>query len=230
MINKYIVRLDKERLTLRKWLEQRKLGKPKITKLDMLQAISNSTQVISLDYVLNNKECIYINYSLLEDNEVIEPYKLELSVLYEDDDIIAVDKKRGILVHSDGINSDTLLNAVVYYLKDKSDDSFIRPIHRIDYETSGVVVFAKNIMSYNYLSWQMEDQKIEKEYLAYVEGYLPNDGEINLYISRDRHNAKKFIGFPKENNNAKTIYHVLKHTNTRTLLSIIIVTGKPHQI
>ena len=63
-----------------------------------------------------------------------------------------------------------------------------------------------------------------------MEGYLPKDGEIDLYISRDRHNAKKYVGFPKENNNAQTIYHVLKRTNSRTLLSVVIVTGKPHQI
>ena len=85
-------------------------------------------------------------------------------------------------------------------------------------------------MAYNYLSFEMENKKIEKEYLAYVDGYLANDGRIDLQISRDRHNAKRYVGFPKENNNSFTTYKVLKHTNTRTLLQINILTGKPHQI
>ena len=230
MISRYVIRLDKERLTLREWLEKRKLGKATITKLDMLQAICNLHNVISLDYNLKNNEQIFINYSLLEDNETVEAYDYDLVILYEDDNIIAVDKPKGMLVHSDGLTNNTLLNAVVGYLKNKCDDSFVRPIHRIDYETSGVVVFTKNIMSYNYLSWQMEECKIEKEYLAYVDGYLPSDGEVSLYISKDRHNSKKYVGFPKEKNNAFTKYRVLKHTNSRTLLSINILTGKPHQI
>ena len=228
MISRYVIRLEKEKLTLREWLEKRKLGKATITKLDMLQAVCNLHNVIRLDYNLKNNEQIFINYSLLEDNDNIESFDHNLTILYEDDNIIAVDKPKAMLVHSDGVTSNTLLNAVVAYLKNKCDDSLVRPIHRIDYETSGVVVFAKNIMAYNYLSWQMEECKIEKEYMAYVDGYLPSDGEVSLYISRDRHNAKKYVGFPKEKNNAFTKYHVLKHTNSRTLLSINISTGKPH--
>ena len=230
MVNKYVVRTSKERQTLRQWLEDKKLGKQTIAKLDYLKAISNDKDVVTLDYLLKNNETIYINYSLLEGNESIVDFKHDIDVLYEDDNIIAVDKKRGMLVHSDGNDHNTLLNAICTYLKSKCDDSFVRPIHRIDYETSGVVVFAKNIMAYNYLSSEMENRKIEKEYYAYVDGYIPNDGEVALYISRDRHNSKKYIGFPKEHNNAFTKYKVLKHTNSRTLLSIIILTGKPHQI
>lgn len=230
MVIKYVIRLSNERLTLREWLENRKMGKPTISKLNALKAICNSSDVISLDYRLKNNELIYINYSLLEDNESVVDYKYDLDILYEDENLIAIDKKKGILVHSDGNDTNTLLNAICTYLKEKGDDSFVRPIHRIDVETSGVIVFAKNIMAYNYLSNLMENKKIEKEYLAYVDGYVSNDGEINLYISRDRHNAKKYVGFPKENNNAFTKYHVLKHTNSRTLLSINILTGKPHQI
>ena len=230
MVNKYAIKLNKERITLREWLENRKLGKPTISKLNSLQAITSINDVIKLDDYLKNNELIYINYSLLEDNSAVSDYQYDLDILYEDDNIIAVDKKRGILVHSDGNDNNTLLNAVCTYLKDKCDDSFVRPVHRIDYETSGVVVFAKNIMAYNYLSYQMENQLIEKEYMAYVDGYVSNDGKISLYISRDRHNAKKYVGFPKENNNAHTTYKVIKHTNSRTLLLINISTGKPHQI
>ncbi len=230
MVNKYVIRLQGNKLTLREWLEKLKVGKPTISKLNTLNAICNNKESLSLDYNLKNNEIIYINFSLLEDNDSITNYDYKLNILYEDDNIIAVDKERGILVHSDGNNHETLLNGVCTYLKNKCDDSFVRPIHRIDVETSGVVVFAKNIIAYNYLSYQMENRLIEKEYLAYVDGYLPNDGVVKLYISRDRHNAKKYVGFPKDNNNAETIYKVIKHTNSRTLLSIIIYTGKPHQI
>lgn len=229
MVNKYLVKINKE-TTLKEWLENNHLGKETIKKLNNLEAISNSNKVISLDYKLKNREFIYINYSLLEDNDSISSYDYNIDILYEDDGIIAVDKRRGILVHSDGENYETLLNAVVKYLKDKGDDSFIRPVHRIDLETSGVVVFAKNIMAYNDLSYQMENLLIEKEYLAYVDGYLSGDGVVEINISKDRHNAKKYVGFKKETNNSLTKYYILKHTNTRTLVKLIIVTGKPHQI
>lgn len=230
MVNKYLIKHSKEKLTLKEWLESQRLGKQTISKLNNLKAISNKDDIISLDYPIKRNDIIYINYSLLEDNDSIVDYNYKLDILYEDDNIIAIDKDRGILVHSDGNNHKTLLNGVSTYLKNKGDDSFIRPIHRIDYETSGIVVFAKNIMAYNYISYQLEKNTVEKEYLAYVDGYISNDGEVSLYISRDRHNAKRYIGFPKSNNNAITRYKVIKNTNSRTLLSINIPTGKPHQI
>lgn len=230
MITKYTVLNKDKTLTLKTWLEKNHLGRINIHKLNELKAISNENTIVNLDYVFKVRDVIYINYSLLEDNSNIPGYDYDLSILYEDDNIIAVDKSKGILIHSDGNTSETLLNAVVKYLQSKYDDSFIRPVHRIDVETSGVVLFAKNILAYNYLTYQMENQLIEKEYLTYVTGYISNDGVCELYISKDRHNSKKYVGFKKEKNNAITKYKVLKHTNTRTLLKVNILTGKPHQI
>lgn len=229
MITKYVV-LNKEKKTLREWLEKNHLGKSNIYKLNELKAFSNEVGTISLDYILKVRDYIYINFSLLEDNSNILGYDYNINILYEDDNIIAIDKNKGILIHSDGNTSQTLLNAVTKYLQSKYDDSYLRAVHRIDVETSGIVVFAKNILAYNYLTYQMENQLIEKEYLTYVSGYIANDGVCELYISKDRHNSKKYVGFKKANNNAITKYKVLKHTNTRTLLKVNILTGKPHQI
>lgn len=230
MLTKYIISSKDRAKTLKDWLVKNHLGKTNIHKLSELQAFSNEDGMINLDYILKNRDVIYINYSLLEDNSSINDYQYDINILYEDDNIIAVDKNKGILIHSDGNTDETLLNAVVYYLHSKYDDSFVRPVHRIDVETSGIVLFSKNILAYNYLTYQMENQLIEKEYLTYVHGYIANDGVCELYISKDRHNSKKYVGFKKENNNAITKYKVLKHTNTRTLLKVNIVTGKPHQI
>lgn len=229
MVIKYCIRLS-EKQSLKEWLEKRKVGKQTIAKLNNAKAITNIDTVIPLDHVLKNNEEIFINYSLIEDNLSVDDFKYDLDILYEDEDIIVVDKKRGILVHGDGNDHNTLLNAICTYLKAKADDSCVRAIHRIDYEASGVVVFAKNIMAYNYLSYLMEKHEIEKEYLVYVDGYVPCDGEVALYISRDRHNAKKYVAFAKKESNALTKYKVIKHTNNRTLLAVTIPTGKPHQI
>lgn len=230
MLTKYNINHSDKNKTLKEWLLANHLGKSNIHKLNELKAFSNNDGLISLDYKLKSRDCIYINYSLLEDNHSIEGYNYDIKILYEDSDIIAIDKNKGILIHSDGNTTNTLLNAIVFYLKNKYDDSYIRPVHRIDFETSGVVVFAKNILAYSLLTYQMENQMIEKEYLAYVTGYLSNDGVCELYISKDRHNSKKYVGFKKENPNAYTKYKVLKHTKSRTLLEINITTGKPHQI
>ena len=229
MITKYNIQ-NKERKTLKEWLEKNHLGKTNIYKLNELKAFSTDIGTIDLDYVFKYKDVLYINFSLLEDNSSIVDFGYQVSVLYEDDNIIAIDKNKGILIHSDGNTTETLLNAVTNYLHNKYDDSYLRPVHRIDVETSGIVLFAKNILAYNFLTYQMENQLIEKEYLTYVKGYVANDGVCELYISKDRHNSKKYVGFKKANNNAITKYKVLKHTNTRTLLKVNILTGKPHQI
>ena len=213
-------------ITLGEFLNNSHLSKVNISKLLTKKAISiDNRYLTNLDELVDN---IYINYSLLEDNEAQIGTEMNLSIIYEDDNFIAIDKDRGILVHPDGNTTDTLLNGVVYYLKSKYDDSFIRPIHRIDYETEGVVVFAKNIIAYTYTSYLMETNKITKIYKALVSGEVINQ-EIDFKIGKNRHDSKKYC-VSKSGKDAKTIIKVIKKYPNQTLIECKLITGRPHQI
>lgn len=227
MINKFDIY---ENITLREYLKKCNLSNSYIYKLNMLKAISGENSYISLDTMLNSGESIYINFSLLETNNCQVSYgKTDLKILYEDDNIIASYKKRGILVHSDGNFTNTLLDEVVNYLAKKGDDSVVRALHRLDVDTCGVVLFSKNLLSYTYISKQMEENKIDKEYLALVEGDLTSGGVIDIGIGRDRHNSKKSVA-TKKGKASYTEYMVLKKEKNKTLLKVKIKTGRTHQI
>ena len=102
--------------------------------------------------------------------------------VYEDDEIILVRKERGILIHSDGNTNETLLNAVSFYLEKQGLKNKCRVLHRIDLETTGLVLFSKNLLSYYYINKQMEDEKIKKVYIA--KNF--NDKEIIKFIQDNK--------------------------------------------
>jgi len=230
MINSFVINV-KKKITLREYLKSCYLSNSYIYKLDMLKAIYNDNGYLSLNDELTRDDIIYINFSLLETNNLgINKVNFKnLKVIYEDDNIIAVFKRRGILVHSDGGNSDTLLDEVNNYLIYKGDDSVVRAIHRLDVDTCGIVIFSKNVLAHAYISKMMEENKIEKEYHCYVEGVIEKDGFVDIGIGRNRHDSKKSIAI-KSGKNAYTEYKVLKNFKDKTYLKVNIKTGRTHQI
>ena len=161
-------------------------------------------------------------------NDII-PYKYDIKVIYEDSDIIIVNKERGILIHSDGNTCDTLLNAISYYYRGK-DIGKIRVIHRIDMETTGIVVFTKNIISYHYLNYQMENGLIKKQYIALVKGVFNSEsGVIDYPIGSNRHYNNRYV-VSKNGKKAITKYKVIDCKNNISKLLVTIETGRTHQI
>ena len=204
------------------------ISKTNINRLINTNAISTASRIITnaLDEIEGS---IYINYSAIEDNSHIDSYNFPISIIYEDDNFIAIDKTKPMLVHSDGNTKDTLLNALTYYLKEKYDDSFIRPIHRIDYDTMGVVVFSKNILAQSYVTYLLENNLVTKKYLAICQGIIKEDMTLNLKIAKDRHNSKKYC-VSKTGKEAITKIKVIKNISNNTLIECDLKTGRPHQI
>lgn len=225
MINSYEV--NKE-ITLKDYLKQYGLSNSYIYKLEQAKAITNDDGYIKSSDILK-KGNIYINFSLLENSNIDINNKSDLEVIYENQDIIAVFKRRGILVHNDGSGNSTLLDEVASYLSLKGNDSVLRAVHRLDVDTTGIVIFSKNVLAYAYLSSLMEKQLINKEYYALVEGVITKDGSVDIGIGKNRHDSKKMIAL-KSGKPSFTEYNVLKTYKNTTLLKVKIKTGRTHQI
>ena len=160
---------------------------------------------------------------------------IPLDVIYEDDDIIVINKAKGMVVHPANGNPDgTLVNAVMNICKDSLSGigGEIRPgiVHRLDKDTSGLIIVAKNDKAHINLSEQIKNRKITKKYVALVRGVIKeNHATIDMPIGRSSKDRKK-MAVRKDGKNAVTHFEVLKRYNGYTLLDIKIDTGRTHQI
>lgn len=201
--------------------------------------------LIDNDNIKVNDKLIKSNYKL-KLNDIIEvnlpePLELEvkaedikLDIVYEDHDVIVVNKPQGMVVHpAPGNYAGTLVNALLYHCKDLSGiNGVIRPgiVHRIDKDTSGILVVAKNDNSHNFLAAQLKDHSMKREYYALVEGRVKNDiGTINEKLGRDPKDRIK-MAIVKEGREAITHYEVLENYDYTTLVKCNLETGRTHQI
>lgn len=181
------------------------------------------------------KEGDVITYVLPEE-EVLE-YKAEdipLDIIYEDADVAVVNKPQGMVVHpSAGHTSGTLVNALMYHVKDLSSiNGVVRPgiVHRIDKDTSGLLMIAKNDKAHNALAAELKDKKSLRKYVAIVHGNLPNDrGVIEAPIGRSDKDRKKQAVTAK-GKPAVTRFTVLERFGNYTLVELQLETGRTHQI
>ena len=159
---------------------------------------------------------------------------IPLDILYEDSDVIVINKKQGMVVHpASGVYNGTLVNALLNHCKDLSGiNGVLRPgiVHRIDKDTSGIIVVAKNDNSHNILALQLKEHSMTRVYYALVEGVLKSDkGVIDAPLGR--HPVEKIkISVVKDGKNAVTHYSVIKKFKTNTLVQCVLETGRTHQI
>ncbi len=174
--------------------------------------------------------------------EIPQAHEVELKaqdipvpVVYEDNDIIVVNKPKGMVVHPANGNPDgTLVNAILSMCKDSLSGigGEIRPgiVHRLDKDTSGLLIVAKNDLAHINMSKQIQDRKVTKKYIALVRGVIAeNEATIDLPIARSTKDRKKMAVDPK-GKNAVTHFKVLKRYDNYTLLELKIDTGRTHQI
>lgn len=165
------------------------------------------------------------------DSDGIVPVSMPLSILYEDEDILVINKPADMPVHpSIGNYTNTLANGVAAYLDAKDEHSPFRCINRLDRDTSGALILAKNAFSAAVLSTQMRNRQIRRTYLAVVEGITPPNGTISAPISRvDDSVIERHIDFLR-GEPAVTHYERLEVKNEHSLLEIHLETGRTHQI
>ena len=165
------------------------------------------------------------------DSDGIVPVSMPLSILYEDEDILVINKPADMPVHpSIGNYTNTLANGVAAYLDAKDEHSPFRCINRLDRDTSGALILAKNAFSAAVLSTQMRNRQIRRTYLAVVEGITPPNGTISAPLSRvDDSVIERHVDF-LHGEPAVTHYERLETKNEHSLLEIHLETGRTHQI
>lgn len=176
-----------------------------------------------------------ISYELPKE-EVLDyqPEDIPIEIVYEDSDVAVVNKPQGMVVHpSAGHTSGTLVNALLYHVKDLSTiNGVVRPgiVHRIDKDTSGLLMIAKNDKAHQALAQELKEKKSLRQYVAIVHGNLPNDrGVIEAPIGRSDKDRKKQAVTAK-GKPALTRFQVLEHFGDFTLVELTLETGRTHQI
>ncbi len=164
----------------------------------------------------------------------IIPEDIPIEVMYEDDDVIVINKIQGMVVHpAPGVYSGTLVNALLYHCKNLSGiNGVVRPgiVHRIDKDTSGILVVAKNDDAHNKLAAQLKDHSMTREYYALVNGVLKeHEGTINKPLGRNPNDRIK-IAVVKDGREAITHFKVLERFKDYTLIKCKLETGRTHQI
>ena len=223
----------------------------KNNKLTVNQILINELKISSrLLYKSINNKRIFLNNNLCdsrdlahigdlltsdfdyeEDNSNIVPTKMNLDIVFEDDWLIVVNKPAGIAIHPSILHySDSLCNGIRFYFDSIGLKKKIRPVNRLDLNTSGLVVFAKCEYIQECLISQMKDNLFKKEYLAFCEGIFENkSGTIDLPISRkDNSIIERCIS--KDGQPSVTHYEVLKEFNNYSLVKCVLETGRTHQI
>lgn len=193
-----------------------------------------------------NDKPIKANYKIVEDDQIllhipdpvpveIVPEAIPLVIAYEDHDLIVVNKPRGMVVHpAAGHPSGTLVNALMYHCKDLSGiNGEIRPgiVHRIDKDTSGLLMVAKHDRSHASLAEQLKQHTVTRKYLAVVHGIVSHQfGTIDAPIGRDTRDRKLYAVKGNNSKHAVTHFTVLEHFKNCTLLELKLETGRTHQI
>lgn len=191
-------------------------------------------KVVKSSYKIESNDDIYVHIPEPENTDIL-PENIPLNIVYEDQDVIVVNKPTGMIVHpSAGIYTGTLVNALLYHCHDLSGiNGVTRPgiVHRIDKETSGLLMVAKNDMAHQSLSEQLQEHSVIRRYYALVHGLIPHEfGRIEAPIGRDPHDRQKMTCTDKNAKSAITNFKVIERFKDMTLVECRLETGRTHQI
>ena len=207
---------------------------------------SNMQKLLDEGRAVKGTKVIKSNYKVKLGDEIIvtlpepqpldvQPENIPLDIIYEDEDVVVVNKARGMVVHpAAGNYSGTLVNALLYHCKNLSGiNGVIRPgiVHRLDKDTSGIMICAKNDAAHVSLSEQIQSKTAQRTYLAVVRGNIKTDsGVIETQISRDKDDRKKMAVVKEGGRNAITEYEVVERFGKYTIVKCKLKTGRTHQI
>lgn len=205
----------------------------KIQKMIENNNVMVNGKSVKPSYILKENDNLEIT-EYIEDTDIL-PENIPLDIYYEDNDLIVVNKPSGMVVHpAPGNYTGTLVNALLYHTNNLSSvNTNIRPgiVHRIDADTSGLLLVAKNDKTHNILAEAIQKKEVVREYIALVEGIITEDtATIDAPIGRDSNNRKKMCVTSTNSKEAVTHIKVLERLNRATLIRCKLETGRTHQI
>ncbi|HHV28634.1 RluA family pseudouridine synthase [Acetivibrio mesophilus] len=210
---------------------QLKLSERLIKKLKYQGKILCNQSPVYVNATVCEKDIIEVDLDFDESSMLTEPQDIPIDIIYEDEAFIALNKQPGIVVHPTSSHpTGTLANAISFHLKKKGIIKKVRPVIRLDRDTSGIIIFAKNPYSQEFLIRQMNDKTFLKEYIGIVHNVLDSDsGTIDLPIAR-KPGSIMLRHISADGDPAVTHYTVLERLNDATLVKFRLETGRTHQI
>lgn len=208
------------------------ISRSKVQKLIKQSLVTVNEKVVSSNYIVKCGDFISVNDDL--DYEIsVEAEDIDIDVVYEDSDLLVINKASGMVVHpAPGHYSHTLVNALLYRFQISGGEKY-RPgiVHRLDKDTSGLMMVAKNEKIHDKLSRMIANKEVERYYLAIVDGVIKHDtGTIDAPIGRDANNRQKMAVTDVHGKEAVTHFRVLETFSNHTLVECILDTGRTHQI
>lgn len=225
---KIIISNKYQNKTIKEFLKDNNIGRGKIEAIRVSKTSFINGVYANLETKLNEGDVLSFNID--EEIDFVCEDK-EIEVIYEDDYLVAFNKPANMIIHPDDKSKGgTLVNLVASYYKRNNIKRKIRYIHRIDKETTGIVLFAKDFLSEAILLKQINNYQIKKYYLALIEGHLKqNKGQIKANIGEDRHINNKMC-VSKSGKEALTNYKEIKRFKDYSLVEFELITGRTHQI
>lgn len=230
------LRVDRGGTRLDKYIAQHipELSRSRVQKLLDEDLITIGDRVLKASYEVEAGDLITVRVPPPQP-VLAEPETIPLQITYEDADLIVVDKPAGMVVHpAHGHRSGTLVNALLAYCPDLAGiGGQLRPgiVHRLDKDTSGLIVVAKNDAAHSHLQRQFKQRQVEKTYLALTEGRLPvAHGVIDTPIGRDPRRRKRMAAVPSGGRQAQTQYTVREFLADHTYVEARPITGRTHQV
>ena len=200
------------------------------------EKVKVNDRIVSPSYKVKESDVVSVEFEEKETNLNLKPYEFKLDIIYQDDDLLVINKPKGLVVHpGSGHIDDTLVNALIYNKIELSSVNGLNRVgivHRIDKDTSGLLLIAKNDFTHNEIAKELKDHSMKRSYIALVDGIIEeNDLKIVGKIGRDKNNRLKMSIDPKNGKEAITHVHVLeRYLNQYTLIKCDLETGRTHQI
>lgn len=223
------VRGDLHYKTLKDFFTIFNVAKAKMNYLIQNNCCYVNGEVSNYETILKQNDYLMIDISNFEKLDYI-PEEKELSILYEDEYLLIINKPSGFIIYPDvKTKTQTIANFVANYYQKNNIDVTIRHCHRLDNQTTGCLVYAKDLITQSAIEKMFADHTIEKTYLAIVEGMFHGKGKINSSIGKDRHVNGKMVTHIN-GQKALTLYEVIDSTQKASLVKLNLKTGRTHQI